>query len=136
MPRKRDASFAEPDTHVLVETIRDKLGEQITSGNALDLARTSFASGSELVRALATAVPARPGRKAAADPKLHYERTRRNVNRHFAAAGKEQRKPSTTTLNGLVAVALEPPRCRTRCPASAGERSLGRDCHRGRGEDQ
>lgn len=104
MPRKRDTSPAEPDTHVLVETIRDTLAEQITPGTALDLASTSFASRSELVRALARAVPARPGSKAAADPKLHYESTRRNVNRYFAAAGKEQRKPSASTLTALVAL--------------------------------
>lgn len=104
MPRKRTAPHAQPDTHVLVETIREKLAERITPSNALDLARTSFGSRVELIRALAAAVPARPGSKATNDPKLHYESTRRNVNRYFAAAGKEQRKPSATSLNALVAL--------------------------------
>ncbi len=105
---KRKILNADPDDRVLAETIRQQLNERISSSNALDLARTSL-SRSELTRALAAAVPAKPGSKAAQNPKLHLESTRRNVNRYFAPAGKEQRKPSQATKEAIARILREDP---------------------------
>ncbi len=98
MPKR---TVSPPDTRVLVETIREQLSELLTPLNALDVARTSFANRSDLIRGLAAALPARPGSKAAQNPKLHLANTRRNVNRYFATPGKEQRKPSEETSKAL-----------------------------------
>ncbi len=108
MPR-RQVTHASPDDRLLAATIRQSLNERITPNNALELANTAFEQRSELVRALAAALPARPGSKAAQDSKLHLESTRRNVNRYFATPGKEQRKPSQATKEAIARLLKENP---------------------------